>query len=74
MTTSVRTPLSVPSASEHPQQGGGVEEEVRKTIENSTALGVLNTTILVTAGKTQTLSQYVISLSLAYQVKKKSFL
>lgn len=51
-----------------------MEEEVRKTIENSTALGVLNTTILVTAGKTQTLSQYVISLSLAYQVKIKSFL
>lgn len=67
-------PPSIPSASEYPQQGNSVGEEVRETVENSSALGVLNTTILVTAGKTQTLSQYVISLSLVCQVNVTSLI
>lgn len=67
-------PPSIPSASEYPQQGNSLGEEVRETAENSRALGVLNATILVTAGKTQTLSQHVISLSLVCQVNVTSLI
>lgn len=51
MGTSEATP-SIPSASEHPQQGKSVGEELRETVENSNALGILNTTILATTENT----------------------